>query len=414
MRLSALARLIDIFTLDRARVYSLLAMTLGCFVVLYSFVESPERLRNGTDFPAFYIAGRILNEYPNDRLYDRELQRRLYEEVAPTAAMRTTLFFAYTPFFAPLFSPLAFLPYGPAYIGWVLISIGLFTAGFRLTWTAASLPTKDRLNGFVLALGFLPFLTWSLFTGQTSAFGLFWLAIAIYLDRKSLLFTSGCALALLLYKPTLLILLGPMLLVTKRWRTLAGFCVTAAALGLVSLALIGFSGVPAYLSMLASFSQDKASGKHPNWVDVDAFSFFLPLVNGRVSLAGWLVVILGIIVIPFLVAAWIRCPQKAWAHAITWTLVLNFYVVIYDSTFLILAVLLSIDPSQLSQRGLPLTFRWLLLALFVVPWVETNVARYYGFHPLTIVFVAFGCYQLIGTLKRTSLKNATYESSLRT
>jgi hypothetical protein len=399
MRLIALARLIDLFTLDRARVYSLLATALWCFVVLSSFVKSPDRLRNGTDFPAFYIAGRILNEYPNDRLYDRELQRRLYEEVAPEAAGRSNLFFVYTPFFALVCSPFAFLPYLPAFVCWFIISFALFTVGFRLAWTAATLPTKNRTDGFVLALGFLPFLTWCLFTGQTSAFGFFWLAVAVYLDRKGWLFASGCALAMLLYKPTLLILLVPMLLVTKRWRTLAGFCITAVGLGLISLALIGFSGVPAYLSLLASFSQDKATGKHPIWVDIDAFSFFLPLVNGRVSLAGWLVVILAIIVIPFLVAAWVRRRERSWAHAITWTLVLNLYVVIYDSTFMILAVLLSIEPSELSKGELPLGFRWLLLALFVVPWVETNLARYYGFHPLTIVLVAFGCYQMFRTLK---------------
>ena len=399
MRLTAIAKLIDIFTPDRTRTYALLTMMFGCLVVISSFVESPERLTGGTDFPAFYNAGRILNEYSGKSLYDRELQRRLYLEVAPNAAIRRNLFFVYTPFFALVFAPLASLPYVPAFVCWILISIGLFMVGFWLAWTAASLPTEHRLNGFVLALAFLPFLTWCLFTGQTSAFGFFWLALAIYLDRKGWLFASGCALAVLLYKPTLLILLVPMLIVTKRWRSLAGFCVTATGLGLVSLAMVGFSGLPAYLSMLASFSQDKASGKHPNWADVDAFSFFLPLVNGRVSLARGLVAALGIVVMPFLLAVWMRRPERAWAHAITWTLVLNIYVLIYDATFIILAVLLSIEPLILSQRQLPLSFRWLLLALFLVPWVETNMALNYGFHPMTVVLVAFGCYQLFGTLR---------------
>jgi len=399
MRLSALAKLIEIFTPERARLYALLMIMLGCVVVVASIVESPERLTDANDFPAFYNAGRIVNEYSGKNLYDSELQRRLYIETAPAAAVHRNLFFVYTPFFALVFAPLAMLPYSLAFGCWILLSLALFTAGFRLSWTAASLPIQHRSIGFVLALTFLPFLTWCLFTGQTSAFGFFWLALAIYLEHKGRPLASGCALAVLLYKPTLLIFLVPMLVLTRRLRTLLGFCIASVGLGVVSLAIIGFSGVSSYLNMLASFSRDKASGVHPNWADVDAFSFFLPLVSGNASLARWLVLILSLGVCPFLIAAWLRKKDASWAHAITWTIVLNFYVLIYDSTFIILSVLLSIEPQELAESKLSLGFRWFLFALLIMPWFETNLALKYGFHPLTIVFFAFGCYQLHRTLR---------------
>src|SRR6476469_6345656 len=37
----------------------------------------------GGDFPAFYMAGRILNDYSADRLYDLGLQSTLYHSLQP-------------------------------------------------------------------------------------------------------------------------------------------------------------------------------------------------------------------------------------------------------------------------------------------------------------------------------------------
>jgi alpha-1,2-mannosyltransferase len=395
MRLSVITNLIDFLTLDRARVYAVLTMVLGFCIAFSLWVTAPERFRNSVDFPAFYNAGRIINEYPRGSLYDRELQQTLYQEIAPAAAARTNLFFVYTPFFAVIFAPLALMPYLPAFVCWVLISLALFTVGFRLAWTAASLPVRYLNTGFVLALGFLPLYSWCLFIGQTSTFGFFWLALAIYLDRRGRGFVSGCALAMLLYKPTLLLLLVPMLVVTKRWRTVAGFCVGAVVLGLVSLAVIGFSGIPAYLDTLAFFSRAKATGLHLIWFDVDALSFFLPLLGKHAWLAA---LALAAVVIPFLLRAWRRDPEDSFALAITWTLVLNFYVVIYDSTLIILAVVLT--AGSLAHPYLPRGFRWLLLALFLVPWVARQSAQNFGFQPMTIALVAFGCYQLSTILSR--------------
>jgi len=198
-----------------------------------------------------------------------------------------------------------------------------------------------------------------------------------------------------LYKPTLLLLLVPMLVVTKRWRTVAGFCVGVVVLGLVSLAVIGFSGIPAYLDTLAFFSRAKATGLHLIWFDVDALSFFLPLLGKHAWLAA---LVLAAVVIPFLLRAWRRDPEDSFALAITWTLVLNFYVVIYDSTLIILAVVLT--AGSLAHPYLPRSFRWLLLALFLVPWVARQSAQNFGFQPMTIALVAFGCYQLCTILSR--------------
>lgn len=378
--------LIDLLTLERARAYAIATMIVGCFLVFHNFASAPEEISGGIDFPAFYNAGRILNEYPRGDLYDQELQHRLYLEVAPSAGDERL--FAYTPFFALFFSPLALLPFFWALVCWMVISLILFTAGFWLAWSATDLPIEYRHSGFLIAVSFLPFFAWCVLAGQSSAFGFFSLALAIYLDRKNP-FLSGWELALLLYKPPLLILLVPMLVVTKRWRTLAGFGATAAVLVLISIVVIGLSGIHSYVEMLRSFSHTKSAGV--TRVDIDLFSFFL-LLFGPVA-AKWFVAVIAVIVIPSLVVVWTKEPMYAWALAITWTLILNFYVLIYDSTLIILPVLLV--ASTLWRPGLPRAFRWLLLLLFLVAWPEAIVAQKFGFQLLTVVVVAFGIYQIV-------------------
>src|SRR5690349_1999618 len=111
MRLKEFTKLIEIFTSDRVRFYGFLLIFFGCFVVITSLIESPQRLTDANDFPAFYNAGRILNEHSGVNLYDSNLQRRMYVEIAPAAALHRNLFFVYSPFFALVFAPLAKLPY---------------------------------------------------------------------------------------------------------------------------------------------------------------------------------------------------------------------------------------------------------------------------------------------------------------
>ena len=387
-----LINVINVLTAERARVYAALTLVLGLSIAGYLLITTPGRLKSKADFPAFYNAGRIINEYPRGSLYKGELQQRLYREIVPDA--KTYLFFAYTPFFAIVFAPLARLPYLLAFGIWFLVSLALFIVGFKLAWSAASLASNHFATGLVLATSFLPFYSWCLLTGQTSAFGFFWLAAAVYLDGKGRSFTSGCALAMLLYKPTLLLVLLPMLALTKRWHSLVGFCVGALILGLASLAVIGFSGIPDYLDMLATFSRAKSMGSHLTQFDVDAFAFFLPLA-GKYAMLAMLVV--AAMVTPLLIKAWRRDPKSSFALTITWTLVLNFYVVIYDTTLIILAVVLT---AGLLSSKLPRGFRWLLLALFLIPWVSRQSAAAYGFQPMTVALAAFGCYQLWMTLRK--------------
>lgn len=384
---------------ERLRLYAIASMAIGCLVLALLLWQTPDRLAGATDFTSFYSAGRIVNEYSTGNLYSRELQMKLFAEAAPTIDPAQASFFVYTPFFSLVFAPFATLPYALAFIAWIVVSLVLFVVGFRFVWKAAGLSDVYWKSALVIAVSFLPFYSWCLGMGQTSAFGFFFLAFAIYLDRNARPFASGCALALLLYKPPLLVLLLPMLVITKRWRSLAGFLTTGLILGLISLALIGISGLPAYIEMAAGFAKAK-TGTHLTMLEIDAYSFFVALTRGS-AWAPFLFLALTVAILPFVIKAWRVQPENAWATAIAWTLVLNFYVLMYDASLLVLSVVLFVGTLREVTHGL----RWLLIALFLLPWIETATARTFGFQPITVALIVFGCYQIASVMRPHRLQS---------
>lgn len=174
----------------------------------------------GADFAAFYVAGKIFNTHSPDRIYDSQLHHQLYQEQFPNAEPDTRLPYVNAPFFILPFTVLARLPYSWAYLCWLVLSLALYLAGYSLIWkTLDGMPRDAWLTALLLALSFMPFLVECLAGGQTSAVGFFSLALAIQQERRGHHVLSGLALSLCAYKPTLLLLVVPMLIITRRYST---------------------------------------------------------------------------------------------------------------------------------------------------------------------------------------------------
>lgn len=358
----------------------------------------------GADFGAFYVAGQIYNNYGPSSIYDAELHRRIYKEDFPDAPADEQLFYANAPFFVVPFILLSRLPYAWAYLIWLVISLALFLAGFSILWRALELPRENRLTALLIALSFWPFLVECLAGGQTSAFGFFCLAVGIALESRGR-FWSGLALALCAYKPTLLLLVVPMLLVTGRWLTIAGMTVGTIILGLISLPVVGVQGCVNFVNRLLFFTNATTSseGGLRDWKYVDLNAFMRLLMPHQTYVRWAITAVIALVVISLLVAKWWRLreePQSRllWALTITWTPVLTIYMGIYDSTILVLAALLL--TAELYARGygadsLPFTFKCLLLALYLSPWFTQNIALLIGVQIYTLAIAAFGIYQLL-------------------
>jgi hypothetical protein len=253
----------------------------------------------------------------------------------------------------------------------------------------------------------MPFLVECLGGGQTTAFGFFFLALALRLDMTDRQFESGMALALCSYKPTLLLLIFPMLIITRRPRILLGLVLGCALLALVSFITVGWQGCIDYVKMLLHFTSQSTSAVSGlrSWKYVDINSFFR-LLTGTHTLVRWIMTLgTGAIITFFLLRVWWNAGRDnksdralVWAITITWTLVLNIYLGIYDSSLIVLSALLTTDilyrRADAHGPALTTTYRNLLLLLYVVPWITEIVAQVTGIQLYTLVLAAFGIYQI--------------------
>ena len=397
--------------LNRQDIRSLVLLTLAMYVLVLAisfFTQSAGRTvfgpQLGADFGAFYAAGRIYREAGPSQIYDRALHRRIYRELYPTAPAGEELPYVNAPFFALPLPLLARLPYRAAWLCWIGLSVGLFLFGFDRLWRVLDrMPAEDKPLAALLAATFMPFMVECLSGGQTSAFGFAALALAISLDRRGLQALSGMAVSLCLYKPTLLALLLPMLLLTRRFRALAGAAAGAALLALVSLLLVGVDGCRSYLRMLLFFADNSTSAatglKSWKYIDINSFSRLLfPELPG---LRWGLVAVVLAIMLPLLARLWWRAASRpesqslVWASAITWTLVLNLYLGIYDATLAALAALLVCDLWRRDAPPFSPPRRLLLLALYLVPWITQPLAKLTGVQTLTLTLALFGAWQLV-------------------
>src|SRR3954447_23356218 len=83
----------------------LLAVTLatsGSGRTALSRVQGTDNAALGGDYAAFHNAGSLLNRYPPRRLYDLDLQARLFHELFPKITTDRTLYFTHPPFIAAL------------------------------------------------------------------------------------------------------------------------------------------------------------------------------------------------------------------------------------------------------------------------------------------------------------------------
>ena len=369
----------------------------------------------GADFAVFYVAGSIYDVYAPERIYDVDLHSQLYRRLFPDVPSGAQLPYANAPFFVLPFAVLAWLPYQWAYLTWIVISIGLYSVGLRLLrGTCDSIPDDAWSTALFLAFSFTPFLIEGLSGGQVSVFGFFWLALALRLEQRGHHVLSGAAVAFCAYKPTLLVLIFPMLVITRRAAMLRGFGIGLLGLALLSVLAVGWQGCRNYLDMLLMFlgaATSTVSGLR-TWKYVDINSFYRLLADGHVY-GRWIMVLLSAgALLPLLFGTWWKTDRTkekdrklVWACALAWTLVLNIYLGIYDTILIVLSVLLTTDvlcrKGLNENSGLTPAYTYLLLLLYLVPWITQPVARLTGIQLYTLVLALFGCY-LISLLKVTT------------
>ena len=368
-------------------------------------VETMPTWRIGGDFVQFYIAGRILNEYQGNRLYDLSLQEDLFCELVPGETW-LRLPFNYPPFIAVLFRPLARLPLMAATIVFLFITPLLFAAGVWLLVSRFGWPIKGQwFLGIAGALSFAPFLLYTWLGAQISVIGFCSIAVALCEEDRGRPFLSGMALSICLYKPPLLLLVLPMLVITRRFRVLAGFAAGGTVLALTSAAVAGPQACVGFVERMIWWSRlstlDSGLFNPLRYVDLKSFLRLLPLRHPVAS--SLIIAILAVVPSIVLLRAWLRFRNERpedrlllWAATLTWGLVLNVYTPFYDCIQVVPACVLAASAarsafSSLHYRGLGI----MMLLLYLAPWGSEICARTLRLQPYTLVLAAFGALLLI-------------------
>jgi hypothetical protein len=380
----------------------------------------------GADFAGFYVAAQILDRGQPEQLYDRGLHAHLYHELLSNTNENEVIPYVHPPFVAGVLRPLTWLRYENAAVVWMLISAALYVAGIVLLLKStkffaevgsagAQLSEKigdGRSSTFwlvlLLAFSFEPFLFECWLGGQLSAVGFFAYALAFYFLRHDRPTLAGLGLGLCFYKPTLLLLALPLLLVARRWHVLLGMTMTGLALALLSILLAGWQVNVDYLGVLLSFQKSTDQGELAirAWKYVDLHHALQQLLG---SGSPWqLALFLMLLAIPlaWLISQWwqwakMEQPRRLllWAALLTWTPVLNLYVGVYDSILVVQGVLLAIAViSRWGQSTSPLKgsgLAYLLLALYLTPWFSQDVAKATGVSIYGLAIIGLGVFHAV-------------------
>ncbi len=356
----------------------------------------------GSDFLQFYAAGRILNESPHFRLYDAALQYRLHHELLPEMSRERSLVYANAPFLALLFRPFARLPYLWSYCLWMAVTAALYVAGLKVLWppkTGAFAPVSQ--TAFLVCLSFSPFALESFAGGQLSAVG--FLALALCTRWRSRYpVAAGAALSVCLYKPTLLVLLTPALLIGRRFRALAGFACGALVMAALSLLAVGSEGCLGYVRTLRLYAGWTTGTVSPlplyKYVDLRTFLGLL-LGPGAVASAATLILAAG--AFGYLAVRWARsrpgseADSLLWAATIAWTLVFNLYVPIYDTLLIVVSALImaGVVYGSRAEPHRPAFLGW-MLAVYIAAWLSQGLALFAHIQVFTLVLAAVGAFAL--------------------
>ncbi len=400
------------------RLVSVALLMVGAVMLSISFATS-DRGRTlfgpplGNDFAGFFVAAQILERGETSRLYDRELHDELYHELLPNLTEGDSIPYVHPPFVAGVLRPLTLIRYEAAVAVWLAISAGMFVTGVLLLLRSLPDLAKDHFGlVFLLSLSFEPFLMECWLGGQLSAVGFLSYTLTWFALSRNRPIAAGMALGLSFYKPTLLLLILPLLVIGRCWRILLGMTITGVLLAGLSLAFVGWEVSVGYFDVLLSFRKSTSGGGLGilTWKYVDLNNTLRLLCGGKSSAQLFVFVVLSLIPFSLLAKAWWRWPrlemnhrQRLWAATLAWVPILNLYVGIYDSILVVQSAVLATDFMLRDRRSeSPFTYSSLeywLLGIAATAWFSQSLARISGLQVYTLALIGFGFF----LLRRTSL-----------
>jgi hypothetical protein len=233
----------------------------GNFVLLTVFTLGTLQSRGlltyaGNDYRAFRSVAAIARDHGYSEVYEAQLLEDYQQDLVDSYAspLGRAEFVAmpapFPPAFLPLLNVALLLSPAAGYLAWTLLSAILIALSFRPGFRALHADHRSTLAAAAF-LSLPVYLT--LLFGQVTAWMCLGLSGFLLAARDGKSFRSGLWLTLLLIKPQSLIVLGPGLLVSRRYRALSGLLAGTVAVLVLSYGLAGEAGLAALVRLYVSY-----------------------------------------------------------------------------------------------------------------------------------------------------------------
>jgi hypothetical protein len=340
----------------------------------------------GTDFPDFYCAARMLAEGHGHQLYDAELQRQYQARYAG----RVGTLYIHPPFEALLYLAMAWLPLRYAYLLWSLLNLAFLTVAARRLARELVL-SRDWLVWFAASLTFVPVLL-CLLQGQDSLLLLLLVVLAFVALRRDRAFVAGCWLALGLFKFHLVLPLALVLVLTQnrnaRSALAKGFTLVALALAGLSAAISGWSVFLVYPKFLLHLKAQPFAGIVPQaMANFRGLVYFFLHADQSTAAIAMLSILSAAALIKTLLD-WKKQSEfdLAFANTVVFALVVSYHLNPHDLSLLLLPIALVLNHWLKQRPRISEPARWMMLGLLGILFLP----------PLHLWALRAGAYALVG------------------
>lgn len=266
------------------------------------------------------------------RLHDIEAQLAVERLYVPN--LQDLVPYVRPHFHAFALAPLALLSFGTAFWAWIAIQTALY-CGFGI-WATKRFGLESLVFWSLFAPGAL-----SIAHGQDAPVLLAVIGAGYVLAERGRLTLAGLVWSLALMKFHLCLGLLLALLVGRQWKVLAGFAAGGLGLAVFSVGLAGRQGTVHYISMLTNKNLERLSPGPQQMSDIQGVMANL----GIGSL--WFALVAGALTLALLVrAAWKAPLTRVLSAGLAGGLFLVPHTYLYDTTALLLPLLLAVQPGQ--------------------------------------------------------------------
>lgn len=384
----------------------------------------------GSDFIAFFTAGKLYLSHNLQHLYDLPTQYLFQKSIVAPIFYKGFTPYINPPFAVPFFAIFSHSSYLSGLLLWWLFGLLMvLLVIFLLRRDLDLLKHFSMIRLSYYSLLFPPSLIWFIF-GQNTAVSLVLYALFLVYFRRSRDFLAGIFLGLLLFKPQLCLAPGLVVLLNRRWKTIAGALITGCFWVSAITPFIGFKPLLDYVRVLPylsdiirlrpnidslhyAFGITTANIDYHTWGVISVFGFWSLLVDALSTRVSDMLYLFTLAAgIAYLYKAWRKAEwqpgTRSWdlrmAGSLTLGLVLTPHLFSYDLMLLVLPIALVWNhyPSSKTDRPLDggLILFWtalLYLGSFLGPYItlgQLKLISFLGFPAFafqvgTIVMIAW-------------------------